>query len=94
MGSLWSFLAQPKNQRIVSWLGGGLLILVTGVWTVVTYVWPPHGASPNGSKFVCAEQGGIAAGRDASSNIINYNGSGSLGPGGRPAPCADAPKAQ
>jgi hypothetical protein len=52
----------------------------------VTYLWPAH-ESP---KAVCAQQGGIAAGRDASGNTVNYNG-GAPAAGGAAA-CADTAK--
>jgi len=49
----------------------------------VTYVWPAH-ESPTA---VCAQQGGIAVGRDASGNTVTYNGG--TPAGGSVATCAD-----
>ncbi len=48
--------------------------------------------SPELGKVICAQQGSIAAGHDASGNIINYNGSALTGPGGQPASCGDLTK--
>lgn len=68
--SIWSFIAKPKNRQILAWLGGGLMVLAAGTWTVVTFVWPAHEAG----KTVCAQQGSIAGGRDASGNTIVFSG--------------------
>jgi hypothetical protein len=65
---------------------GGGAVAAAGIWAVVTYLWPVH-ESP---KAVCAQQGGIAAGRDASGNTLNYNGGAPVGGGA--ATCADPAK--
>jgi hypothetical protein len=88
MGSLLAFIAKPKNREILSWVGGGIVTMAVGAWAVVTYVWPAD-ESPS---IVCAQGGSIAAGRDASSNTINYNGNIPAGAGSGAAPCADAAK--
>ena len=41
MGSLWSFLAKPKNQKTLSWLGGGAVVVIAGLWAAFVYVFPP-----------------------------------------------------
>ncbi len=73
MGSLWSFLSVPRNQKTLAWLGGGLVVAAGGIWAVVTYFWPHHEAELPPQTVVCA-QAGIAAGRDASGNSITFNG--------------------
>jgi len=83
MRSIWSFVRKPGNQRLLSWLGGGGAVAAAGIWAVVTYVWPAHDAA----KTVCSQQGGIAAGRDASGNTVNYSGGAPAGGGA--ATCAD-----
>jgi hypothetical protein len=37
MGSFWSFLAKPKNQKTLSWLGGGAVIVIAGLWGAFAY---------------------------------------------------------
>jgi hypothetical protein len=90
MGSLWAFFTRPKNQRTLSWLGGGLVVATGAAWAVYTYVWP-HEESP---KIVCAEPGGIAAGRDANGNTIIINGNTQIATGAKQAPCVEAAKPQ
>jgi hypothetical protein len=70
MRALWSFIAKPRNREALSLIGGALIALAAGVWAVVTYVWPAHEVA----RVVCAQQGSIAAGRDASGNTVNYSG--------------------
>lgn len=86
MSSLWSFLSTPKNQKTLSWLGGGLVVLAGGAWAAFTYVWPHE----EGPKIVCAQQGGVAAGRDASGNTITINGNAQVAMG--PKPCVEIGK--
>ncbi len=85
MGSLWAFLRKPKNQKTLSWIAGGLVIVVGGARAVFTYVWPHE----EGPKIVCAQQGGVAAGRDASSNTITINGNQQVPTGAKQAPCVE-----
>jgi hypothetical protein len=42
MGSVWTFVRKPSNQRLLSWLGGGGVVIATGIWAVLTYIWPAH----------------------------------------------------
>jgi hypothetical protein len=92
MRSLWPFLSDSKNQKTLAWLGSGLVVAAGGTWAVVTYVWPMHDVSPEPSNVVCARLGSIAAGHDASGDVINYNGGAPMGPGGPPESCGDLTK--
>lgn len=69
MANLWAFLASETNQQILTWLGGGLVVLGGGFWTVVTFVWKPKksesGPSSGGAE-VLADRGGLAAGGNVS----------------------------
>ena len=42
MGSLWSLLAKPENQKTLSWLGGGAVVVIAGLWAAFVYVFPPR----------------------------------------------------
>jgi hypothetical protein len=88
MGSLWSFVSAPKNQKTLSWIGAGLVVAVGGAWVVFTYIWPHE----EGPKIICAESGGVAAGRDASGNKITINGNAQVATGAKQAPCVEAGK--
>jgi tetratricopeptide (TPR) repeat protein len=34
---LWKFVWEVKNREILSWLGGGAVVIVAGAWTLFTY---------------------------------------------------------
>jgi hypothetical protein len=53
MGSVWAFLRKPSNRVLLSWLGGGAVVIFGGIWAVVTYVWPAYDAP----TAVCADRG-------------------------------------
>ena len=72
MSSMWAFLQKSSNQRMLSWLGGGVVVAAGGIWAVATYVWPAHEASPT---TLCAEQG-IAIGGGVSGSQITNKASG------------------
>jgi hypothetical protein len=90
MRELWSVLSAPKNKKTLSSLGAGLVVVAGGAWAVFTYVWP-HEES---RKIVCAQQGGVAAGRDANGNTITINGNTQVTTGAKQAPCVEAGKPQ
>lgn len=35
MNSFWRFLRDKHNQQVLGWLGGGLVVLATGLWVAV-----------------------------------------------------------
>jgi hypothetical protein len=37
MRQLWSFLGLKKNREILAWVGGGLAVIITGLWTAFVY---------------------------------------------------------
>jgi hypothetical protein len=89
MASLWSFIAQPKNRQILSWIGGGIVAVAVGAWAVVTHVWPAHGPAHEPASTICAQQG-IAIGGNVSGSTVTNTGSGSSSA----APCVETKKGQ
>ena len=84
MGRVWTFLRKPSNRQLLSWFGGGAVLLAWGIWAVVTYVWPAH----KGPTAVCADQGIAIAGRVSGSTIGNKVSGGSATSG----PCVTSGK--
>ena len=72
--------------------GAGLVVVAGGAWAVFTFLWPHEAPSPEAPKIVCAEPGGVAAGRDASGNTITINGNAQVALGAKP--CVEAGKAR
>jgi tetratricopeptide (TPR) repeat protein len=62
---LWNFVRNSKNRDIISWLGGGSVAVVAGIWAVLTYFLPLD-KTPDGSRPILITQSGpgIASGRD------------------------------
>src|SRR5437899_10239449 len=75
MNAMWRFLRGKRNQQVLGWLGGGLVVVATGLWAAFVYFFPP-GKSPGAKSpeltppSVQANCGGIAIGRDLSGSTI------------------------
>ena len=50
MGGLWSFLSTSKNQKTLSWIGGGLVVVAGGAWALFAYLWPHEASSPKARR--------------------------------------------
>jgi hypothetical protein len=73
----WAFLTDPANRAVLGWLGGGLVVALGGVWTVLTYFRPSSTANKAGSEpaKVTAAHGSVAIGRDNRDGPITISGS-------------------
>jgi len=40
MNSFWRFLRDKRNQQVLGWLGGGLVVAATGLWAAFVYFFP------------------------------------------------------
>ena|SRR5438034_2581591 len=72
---LWGFLRDKGNQQVLGWLGGGLVVVATGLWAAFVYFFPlgksPEAKSPEPTPpSVQANCGGIAIGRDVTGSTI------------------------
>ena len=68
---VWGFLRDKRNQHGLGWLGGGLVVAVTGLWIVVFFP-PLKPAEPPSSamRTVQANCGGVAIGGSVSGSTI------------------------
>jgi hypothetical protein len=69
MGSVWTFVQKPSNQRLLSWLGGGGAVAAAGIWAVVTYVWPVHEAPTAECIQEAVKIGGSVSGSTVSNSV-------------------------
>jgi hypothetical protein len=76
MNSFWRFLRDKRNQQVLGWLGGGLVVAATGLWVAFVYFFP-HPKAPETTKAseptppsVQANCGGVAIGRDVTGSTI------------------------
>lgn len=77
MNTFWRFLRDKRNQQVLGWLGGGLIVAATGLWAAFVYFFPAP-KSP-GAKFpeppsVQADHGGIAIGGNVTGSTITTGG--------------------
>lgn len=78
--SFLRIIRDPENRGALSWLGGGVVVLASGIWFAVTYYFPPAAPPVAEEPAVQAEDGSIASGRDT--NIeggVRLGGSSALG---------------
>jgi hypothetical protein len=79
MNALWRFLRDKRNQQVLGWLGGGLVVAATGLWVAFVYFFPPvkspEAKSPEATPpSVQANCGGIAIGHDVTGSTITAGG--------------------
>ena len=72
---LWGVLRDKRNQQVLSWLAGGLVVVATGLWAAFVYFFPApksqEAKSPEPTPpSVQANCGGIAIGRDVTGSTI------------------------
>jgi TIR domain len=76
---LWEFLRDKDNQQVLGWLGGGLVVAVTGLWAAFVYFSPP-GKSPEAKSLeptpasIQANCGAIAIGGNVTGATITTGG--------------------
>ncbi len=58
MEAVWAFLEDPANRDVLTWVGGGLVVVIGGLWAVLTFF---VGRKPSVSA---SGDGSIAGGRD------------------------------
>ena len=61
---IWEALQDPANRAVLEWIGGGIVVIVSGGWAVFKFVVPKK-------PTVSASNGGVAAGRDIRDSKIN-----------------------
>lgn len=88
MRGVWRLLQTKSNRAVLSWLGGGLVVVVAGLWAVMTYVWPPNSKPPSAPN-VSASGNSVAAGGGISGSTITQHTTG--GPPASHPPPAPAP---
>ena len=62
---LWGFLRDKRNQQVLGWLGGGLVVAATGLWVAFVYFFP-LGKPPS----VQSGPGGIAIGGNVTGSTV------------------------
>jgi hypothetical protein len=78
MNSFWRFLRDKRNQQVLGWLGGGLIVAATGLWAAFVYFFPPPKSLETKSEpvpaNVQADRSGIAIGGNVTGATITTGG--------------------
>ena len=72
--AIWSFLQDPSNQAVLTWLGGGIVVVAGGIWAVFKFVLSNKKKASPPAPNVTASHGGVAAGRDIRDTRIDTGG--------------------
>jgi hypothetical protein len=70
LSSIWDFLKDGSNQAVLSWIGGGIVVVAGGLWAALKYLFPKE-KDKSAAPAVYADRGGFAAGRDIRNNTID-----------------------
>src|SRR5215831_8494883 len=60
MNRLWRFLREKRNREMLGWIGGGLVVLASGIWAVTIYLFPAQKAPEGKPTEVQARCGSVA----------------------------------
>lgn len=66
---IWAFLSDPQSREVLTWLGGGLVVVAGGAWTVIKFfatreVRAKAGPTPPSHRVTSRD--GVAAGGNVS----------------------------
>jgi hypothetical protein len=71
LSSIWDFLKDGSNQAVLSWIGGGIVVVAGGLWAVLKFFFPKEKDKSPPPPSVHSDHGSFAAGRDIRNNTID-----------------------
>jgi hypothetical protein len=70
MTTLWAIVQKKSNREIISWVGGGAVIVIAGLWVLFIYVFPPKLPEDKDKPGVIeASHGGVAVGATSAARL-------------------------
>jgi len=78
LGKVWSFLSKDANRKILSWIGGGIVVVISALWAAFVYFAPPSKPVSQPAS-VTASGGGVAIGGNITGSNITVDGATSAG---------------
>jgi tetratricopeptide (TPR) repeat protein len=81
LAGVWAFLLDLTNREVLRWIGGGLVALAGGIWTVFKFLAgkretgnsSKESGNSSKTKMVLAHHGGIAAGGNVTLGALTQN---------------------
>ena len=73
LNELLNFLRDPTNQALLSWIGGGFVVVVGAMWAAFKFFISRKTAAPAENKPVSADRGSVVIARDNLNSPINVN---------------------
>ena len=70
LANIWAFLQDESNRGVLAWIGGGVVVVVGGLWAAFKYVAERKKKEPP-APTISATNGGVAAGRDIRGSRID-----------------------
>jgi hypothetical protein len=70
LSSIWDFLKDGSNQAVLSWIGGGIVVVAGGLWAALKFLFPKE-KDKSAAPAVHADRGAFATGRDIRNNTID-----------------------
>lgn len=70
---VWGWLSDPNNQDTLALLGGGVVVVAGGFWTVIRYAFRPKPAATGSDSGVNASDGSVAVGGDMKGNTVTMH---------------------
>jgi tetratricopeptide (TPR) repeat protein len=61
---LWKYVRNTKNRELLSWLGGGAVVMVTGTFTLFTYLHDDKKPTASSTTVIAPAVTGITSGHD------------------------------
>ena len=72
LDTIWASLQDEGTRAVLGWIGGGLVVVIGGLWTAFTFLSSrKEQKSTTPLPTVSAIHGGVAAGRDIRNTTIN-----------------------
>jgi len=76
MGSIWAFLQDEANRTVLAWIGGGVVVVVGGLWAGFKFFLSKQEPTTPSPSTISATGGSVVAGRDIRNSKIGTRSGG------------------